>query len=58
MSEAMVEVLECGWRLKIFKNELGSYTCIARKDGEELVVDGFGWWDLLLAMVEKIGEQK
>jgi len=48
------ELMQNGWRFEFFANKLGSYTVIARKDDVEIVVDAFGWWPAVTAIVSKV----
>ena len=43
-----------GWRFKLFMNKLGSYTAIATKGKKKIITDEFTWWNLIVAIVEKV----
>lgn len=52
----MEYLMSLGWRFEFFQNKLDSYTAIARKGNEEIIIDNFHLWPLQVDIVAKVEE--
>lgn len=45
------KLMQSGWRFEFRANQLGTYTCVAAKGDEEITIDHFSWWPLIVGIV-------
>lgn len=58
LSDAVTSVLEAGWTIRLFKNQMGSYTATAKRQGANraILTDHFTPAEAVNAIAEKVSQ--